>query len=75
MTCKPATVWALQWNSKNCRPHLLHSEALPCLFRTRDEARKYANERLGYIKRRPDLREDPHGWRMPTPIRVVITKV
>jgi hypothetical protein len=45
----------------------------PCrtvLFETRDEARAHIRENWGYIATRPDLRAEPHGWRMPTPVKV-----
>jgi hypothetical protein len=40
------------------------------LFRTRQKAREYINEKYGYIRTRPDLRVEPHGWRIPTAIKV-----
>jgi hypothetical protein len=42
-------------------------------FPTRREARAFIKERWGYIASRPDLRKAPHGWRMPIPVRVLIT--
>jgi hypothetical protein len=54
--------------------HLLNEDRLPCLFLTKAEATAYANERYGYIKTRPDLRAEPHGWRMPQPVRVAVQK-
>ena len=68
--------WAALWHSENAldgvREHLLHENCLPVLFRTRAEARQYIEKRYGYIKTRSDLREEPHCWRMPKPVRVSI---
>jgi hypothetical protein len=33
----------------------------------------YAEEKWGYIKKRDDLRAEPHGWRMPRAVRVTVT--
>lgn len=52
------------------RVHLIYEDCLPVLFRTRREARKYAEKRFGYIKSRPDLRREPHCCRMPKAVRV-----
>jgi hypothetical protein len=60
-----------------CRRYLIwnHEEGPGAfrLFRTRREAREYIERRYGYIRHRPDLRAQPHGWHMPTavPVRVV----
>jgi hypothetical protein len=43
------------------------------LFETRAEARRCVKERWGYIVRRPDLRCEPHGWRMPRVVRVAVS--
>ena len=68
------TLWALEWNSRSVldghRTHFIHETLFPKLFKTRREARVWANEKYGYIKTRPDLRAQPHAWRMPRPVRV-----
>ena len=69
--------WCLMWRSKNekdgeSKHYMLH-DCLPCLFRKRREARAYASKEYGYIKHRKDLRSEPHGWRLPKPVRVTIT--
>lgn len=73
---KPITCWCLMWRSENeldgISRHFIHEKRLPALFLTRAEARRYADEHWGYIKKRADLRAEPHGWRMPKPIRVSI---
>lgn len=72
-----ANLWGLQWYSRNQldgeRRYLLwDGPAKPLLYRTRREARADALKRYGYIKSREDLRAEPHGWRLPIPVRVVI---
>ncbi len=71
-------VWGGLWRSKNIqdgvREHLLYENRLPVLFRTRQEARIYIQKRYGYIKKRKDLRTEPHGWRLPIPIRLTVSK-
>jgi hypothetical protein len=42
------------------------------LFKTRKDARKYIKAKYGYIASRPDLRREPHGWRMPIPVKVEV---
>ena len=67
------SIWAGEWHSKNyldeCR-HLLYENCLPVLFRTRQECRDYINRGYGYIRDRKDLRDEPHGWRIPRAIKV-----
>jgi hypothetical protein len=71
-----AKAWALVWWSRNRldgeRRHMLREDFVPLLFATRREARDYAAHHYGYVRTRPDLRNEPHGWRMPYPIRVTI---
>lgn len=52
--------------------HFLYENFKPCLFMTRREAREYIKCRYGYIKHRKDLRIEPHGWRLPKPVRVEV---
>lgn len=71
------TLWAAQWHSFNQldgnRKHIITGDdCLPKLFRTRQECREYIKEKFGYIPERPDLRAEPHGWRTPTAIKVII---
>jgi hypothetical protein len=42
-------------------------------FRTRRECLEYIKENHGYIAKRPDLRREPHCWRVPKPVRVTVT--
>lgn len=60
--------WTLKWVGNET--HVLWNDTKPLLFRTRTEARAWATEHYGYIRRRPDLRRAPHNWRMPKPVQV-----
>lgn len=79
MTTRLAKAWALEWRSLNLldgeRRHLIHDARtnLPLLFKTRARARQHAASGYGYIRRRPDLQQEPHGWHMPRAIKVAIT--
>lgn len=69
--------WALLWYSRNkldgVQKHILRDRhCRPVIFKKRWEARDYANREYGYIKTRKDLREEPHGWRMPIPVKIKI---
>ncbi len=68
-------VWGALWWSRGPyagKPHLINEKCLPALFRTRREARTFIDEKYGYIKERGDLREYPHFWRLPIPVRVQV---
>lgn len=72
-------IWGALWRSDNkmdgYREWLLNGpNCLPVMFRTRREARAYIDETLGYIRERPDLRAQPHGWKIPIPVRVKVDK-
>ena len=76
MTDLAFTRWGALWRSENNlegreRCIMWESEC-PMLFRTRAQARKWIHENYGYIAKRPDLRREPHGWRMPVPVRVEV---
>lgn len=69
--------WGILWRSENRLDgrieRLMGDPGHACrrlLFRSRSEARKFIADRYGYIKERPDLRAEPHGWRMPLAVRV-----
>lgn len=71
--------WGVLWYSKNKldgeRKHLICRFCVPVIFSTRQEARFWIEEHYGYIKKRKDLRAEPHGWRLPKPVKVTILKV
>lgn len=52
--------------------HVDHGRAL-LLFRTRYAAKAWIKLRRSYIGKRPDLRREPHCWRVGTPVRVTVT--
>ncbi|KKK83760.1 hypothetical protein LCGC14_2790120, partial [marine sediment metagenome] len=70
-------LWAGEWRSRNNldgeRRHIINENCLPVLFRTRSECRTYLKDRYGYITERQDLRDEPHGWRMPQAVKITIT--
>lgn len=73
-------LWGLQWYSRNridgVTRHLLwDGPAQPLLYSTRREARADALKRWGFIRGRSDLRAEPHGWRLPRPVRVEVREV
>jgi hypothetical protein len=69
-------LWAAQWHSKNQldgdKKSIIYEDLYPKLFRTRAACREWIKEKYGYIAEREDLRAEPHGWRMPQPVRVEI---
>lgn len=69
--------WGLRDYSKNERDgervHLLWSKGRPLFFNTREEARAYNREHYGYIRNRPDLQREPHGWTVPKVVKVIQT--
>lgn len=70
--------WGILWRSDNRLDgrtrRLLYDPkyGLPVLFKTRKEAQTYVEERYGYIRHRKDLHEEPHGWKLPQPVKVNI---
>lgn len=69
--------WGAMWHLKNQldgeEGRLMFRLYLPVLFVTKKEATQYIKEKYGYIAKRKDLRNEPHGWRMPKPVRVKIS--
>ncbi len=68
--------WSVLWRSSNRLDgetrRVMWNAGNPLLFRTRAQALAYIKDRYGYIARRADLRREPHGWRMPLPVRVAV---
>ena len=73
---KPTLRWGIEWYSLNRLDgetrHIIWENCMPLLFHTRLSARLFIKERFGYIRGRKDLREEPHGWRMPRAVRVKV---
>ncbi len=67
-------MWAVLFHSKNRldgdRRDLLGAGDGIQMFHTRREARAWANEKFGYMRKRPDLKAEPHGWKSAKPVRV-----
>jgi hypothetical protein len=59
--------WSINWKDR-----LQGENGILPLFKTREECRDYIRKHYGYIRTRKDLRDPPHNWKMPTPIRVII---
>lgn len=77
-------IWAPKWSQTNnldgyrehlCLWHAYLGIKFPTVFRTRSECRKFIEEHYGYIRQRPDLRSEPHGWRVPTAVKVIISEL
>ena len=89
MSKKTWTAWGVRWKSKNridgeSRQHLIGScgvspipELRGCtgalMFATKRECIQHIKQKYGYIAKRKDLRDEPHGWRMPQATRIKIT--
>jgi hypothetical protein len=68
--------WAVLWRSNNRldgkREWLLREDCVPVLFATKAAAKEWIDKQYSYIRNRPDLRAEPHGWRMPIAIKVQV---
>lgn len=73
---KALRCWGVLWRSDNSLDgstrRLMLDCGVPLTFRTRRAAREFIQKRWGYIASRPDLRAEPHGWRMPEARKVEI---
>ena len=69
--------WGVEWHSINLLDgetrELMWDDTRLLLFLTRREAREWSKQHYGYIKHRPDLRREPHGWRLPRAVRVEVS--
>jgi hypothetical protein len=76
--------WALEWHADSdldgCEKWLMvmnrwkeDGSRRITLFETRKEAREYRDAQYGYIKDRPDLKAQPHAWKLPSVVRVRMT--
>jgi hypothetical protein len=71
--------WSIKWRSQNRLDgkveYLLGTTVHPSrtvLFETRRQAIEYREREFGYLRKRPDLRREPHGWKMPLVMRVEV---
>jgi len=62
--------WSVKWKDR------LQGESgdLP-LFSTKRECQAFIKDKYGYIATRKDLRSPPHNWRMPKPVKVIISEL
>ena len=72
-------VWGALWRENNRLngkvEHIINGpDCVPALFRTRKDALAFIIRAYGYIRDRKDLRVEPHGWRLPIPVRVTIRR-
>lgn len=70
-------LWGILWRNENNldgkKEELLYSlGCVPLMFKTRKLARKYISYYWEYLRFRPDLRQEPHGWKMPIPVKVKV---
>lgn len=69
--------WAAKWRSQclldGKEEYLIGAGHIPpLLFKTREDCRAHIRIKYGYIATRADLRREPHGWKMPVPIKVTV---
>ncbi len=79
-TSRVRTAWAILWRSDNrldcVTQHLVGDPdhvTRTKLFETREAARAEVKQRYGSIPSRDDLRAEPHGWKMPRVVPVVVS--
>ena len=71
-------LWGIVWRSNDRidgRLEYLMCCGTPYLFQSRKEARELIEREWGYIRNRPDLRSEPHGWKMPKAVKVQVVRV
>lgn len=79
--------WAIRWrthdweallgkyhdyNNKFYIPDSLNGYTV-MVFPTRQKARDFVKKHFAYIKNRPDLQTEPHNWKMPKVVKVLVT--
>lgn len=67
--------WGVLWRSCNHLSGKTEHLMWTPLFRTRKECRAYIEAEFGYFRTRPDLKYEPHGWRMPEAVRVEVKEI
>lgn len=72
-------LWGIMWRCRSrlegLHEHLLWDSSIgvPYVFRTKRAAQERIRKAYGYLRNRPDLRREPHCWRMPRAVRVLVT--
>ena len=69
--------WAAKWRSQclldGKTEYLIGAGQIPpLLFKTRADCRTHIRIKYGYIATRTDLKAEPHGWKMPAPVKVTV---
>lgn len=69
------TRWAIEWHSVNKLngDQRMLLGGIDGLFKTRQAARAHIEEQWGFLRDRPDLHAEPHGWKMPRAVKVRVT--
>ena len=71
--------WGVMWRSYGRMAgrsrHLMYKNCDPVMFQTRREAREWIKKNYGYVAESPDLQREPHGWKMPVPVKVRVVLV
>jgi len=71
-----AYYWGLMAGADNRldgrRRNLVHQDCMPKLFTTRQKAIDYREQVYGYMRKRHDLKAEPHGWIYPRPVKIYI---
>lgn len=79
--------WAIKWRSKNKldgerqylqggsrhNPPYMFGGYKTMVFASRALARHYVKQHYGYMRGRQDLKDEPHGWKMPQVVKVNVT--
>jgi hypothetical protein len=72
------TLWAAKWSTTNeldgHREYIYIGAGTPKIFRTRQECRDFIEYEWGYIRNRPDLKREPHCWRVPKAVKVKVVE-
>lgn len=72
-------LWAAQWRSKNQidgeHYHIIRDNLVPILFTTKNQCAEFIKGKYGYISTRKDLRGEPHGWKIPIPVKVKVVEI
>ena len=71
-----STCWGVLWRSGNTVDgiprHLMYAQGGPVVFDRRAKVRAYIKSHYGYMKTSAALRQAPHGWRVPTAVKVKV---
>ena len=67
--------WAIEWKWEIPYGWMLFwPDGELRVYRTRAEAQAVIDRKMGYIRERPDLKAAPLHWRLPRPVKVVVSR-